>query len=113
MPVSRIHRTGSPYNARGASDLDFEQTADVIYLAHENHVPTKLIRLSHYLLAVQRRRVRPDDRGSDRARGRCDDPECGRGEQRQCLFPAIRHLCVTAYNEETGQESRASSTVSA
>jgi hypothetical protein len=48
MPVSRIHRTGSPYNAEELGDLDFEQTADVIYLAHENHVPTKLIRLSHY-----------------------------------------------------------------
>jgi hypothetical protein len=47
MPVYRVYRTSTPFNETELPDVDFEQTADVIYMAHENHDPTKVIRHGH------------------------------------------------------------------
>jgi hypothetical protein len=47
MSVARIYRVGSPYNAVDLSEVDFEQSADVMYLAHLNYAPGKLTRYAH------------------------------------------------------------------
>ncbi|MGG2305196.1 hypothetical protein ACE4Z6_27615, partial [Salmonella enterica] len=44
MGAARIYKVGSPYNGVDLAELDFEQTADTMYLAHLSHPPTKLIR---------------------------------------------------------------------
>src|SRR5882757_9272493 len=47
MSVARLYRTGSPYNAAELAELDVEQSADTMYLAHLNHAPAKLVRGGH------------------------------------------------------------------
>jgi hypothetical protein len=113
MPVSRIHRTGSPYNAEELGDLDFEQTADVIYLAHENHVPTKLIRLSHYSWQFSAVAFGPTIGVPATLAVAATTANTDAANSGNAYFPQQASYVVTAYNEETGQESRASNAVSA
>lgn len=47
MSVARIYRVGSPFNGEELPEVDFEQSADTMYLAHLNHAPTKLVRAGH------------------------------------------------------------------
>jgi hypothetical protein len=47
MSVARIYRVGSPFNGEELPEVDFEQSADTMYLAHLNHAPTKLVRADH------------------------------------------------------------------
>lgn len=47
MGVSRIVRVGSPYNAVDLAEVDFEQQADTMYLAHLDYPLTKLTRTAH------------------------------------------------------------------
>lgn len=47
MGIARLYTTGTPYNAVDLAELDFEQTADVMYFAHFNYQPQKLTRLGH------------------------------------------------------------------
>ena len=47
MGVARVFRAGSPFNGVELTEIDFEQTADTMYLAHIDHPPTKLVRAAH------------------------------------------------------------------
>lgn len=47
MGVARVYRAGSPYNGVELAEIDFEQTADTLYLAHIDHAPGKLVRSDH------------------------------------------------------------------
>jgi hypothetical protein len=47
MGWSRIYRVGSPYNGVELAEMDYAQTADVVYLAHLDHPVTKLLRYGH------------------------------------------------------------------
>jgi len=47
MSVARVYRVGSPYNGADLADIDFEQSADTMYLAHIDHAPEKLTRAAH------------------------------------------------------------------
>ena len=47
MGVSRVVRVGSPYNAVDLQEVDFEQQADTMYLAHLDYPLTKLTRTAH------------------------------------------------------------------
>lgn len=47
MGVSRVFRVGSPYNGVELEELDYEQQADTMYLAHIDHTPGKLTRTAH------------------------------------------------------------------
>lgn len=47
MGVSRVFRVGSPYNGVELEELDFEQQADTMYLAHIDHMPARLTRTAH------------------------------------------------------------------
>lgn len=47
MGVSRVVRVGSPYNAVDLAEVDFEQQADTMYLAHLDYPLTKLTRTAH------------------------------------------------------------------
>lgn len=111
MPVHRIHRTPSPFNAVELDEIDYEQTADVLYLAHQNHAPTKLIRAGHYewsfsdvsfapLIAV------PGGVGGSATTANTDAANSG-----NAYFPQPATYVVTAFDETTGQESRASASV--
>lgn len=47
MGVSRVFRVGSPYNGVELDELDYEQQADTMYLAHIDHPVGKLTRTAH------------------------------------------------------------------
>lgn len=47
MGISRLYKAGTPYNAVELADLDYEQAADVIYFAHRDHAPGKIVRAGH------------------------------------------------------------------
>lgn len=109
MPVHRIHRTASPYNASELASLDYEQTADVLYLAHENHSPTKLIRSGHAEWAFTAVTFGPLIAAPTGVNATATNPNTDAANSGNAYFPQAASYVVTAYNEDTGQESRASS----
>jgi hypothetical protein len=113
MPVARIHRTGSPYNAEELSELDYEQTADVIYLAHENHAPTKLLRLSHYSWQFTGVSFGPTIGVPASVTAIATTANTDAANSGNAYFPQTARYVVTAFNDETGQESRASTSAPA
>jgi hypothetical protein len=113
MPVFRIHRTPSPYNSSELVEIDFEQTADLLYLAHENHAPTKLIRASHSSWSFETVTFgptidEPTSLGVVATVANTDASNSG-----NAYAPQTDAYVVTAYNEDTGQESRASNSATA
>jgi hypothetical protein len=111
MPVHRIHRTPSPFNGSELSEIDFEQTADVLYLAHTNHKPNKLIRAGHADWSFNDVAFEPTIADPTGIGGSASTPNTDSANSGNAYFPQPATYCVTAYNEETGQESRASATV--
>ncbi len=111
MPVHRIHRTASPYNASELIEIDFEQTADVLFLAHTNHAPTKLVRAAHDSWTFTSITFAPTIAAPGGIGGVATVPNTDAANSGNAYFPQPATYAVTAYNENTGQESRASSTV--
>jgi hypothetical protein len=111
MPAHRIHRTASPYNASELVDLDFEQTADTVYLAHTNHDPTKLIRAGHYDWTFSTVTFGPSVGEPGGMAGLATTPNTDAANSGNAYFPQPATYVVTAFDETTGQESRASTSV--
>jgi hypothetical protein len=108
MPVHRIHRVASPFNASELAEVDFEQTADVMYFAHTNHPPTKLIREGHYEWTYDDVSFAPLIAVPGGIGGLATVPNTDSANGGNAYFPQPATYVVTAYNEDTGQESRAS-----
>jgi hypothetical protein len=113
MPIARIHKTPSPYNASELALLDYEQMADVLYLAHDNHPPTKLIREANDSWSFETVSFGPTI-----------DPPAGVGvtptvantdsaNGGNAYAPKVDAYVITVFDEISGQESRASSSASA
>ena len=113
MPVFRIHRTPSPFNSSELAELDYEQTADILYLAHENHAPAKLIRSSHYSWAFSTITFSPEIAAPTGLGVVATVANTDAANSGNAYAPHVDSYVVTAYNEDTGQESRASSAVTA
>jgi hypothetical protein len=111
MPVHRIHRTASPFNAEELSEIDFEQTADVLYLAHTNHAPNKLVRSGHYEWSFADVAFEPTIGDPPGIGGSATTPNTDSANSGNAYFPQPATYVVTAFNEETGQESRASGSI--
>lgn len=47
MGARRLYKAGTPYNAVDLAELDYAQTADVVYFAHIDYPPQKLVRAGH------------------------------------------------------------------
>lgn len=47
MGGARLYKAGTPYNATDLADLDYVQSADVVYFAHINYPPQKITRFGH------------------------------------------------------------------
>jgi len=108
MPVHRVYRAGSPFNASEMLDVDFEQTADVIYFAHENHVPQKLIRHDHTDWEFVDVTLGPTLGVPGTFSGTRFNPNQDAANSGNAYFPLPASYVVTAFNDETGQESRPS-----
>lgn len=113
MSVARIYRVGSPFNGPELQEVDFEQSADTMYLAHLNHAPTKLVRGGHTnwtfsTVAFSPTLSAPTGLTATASTPNTDAPNAG-----AAYFPQSAKYVVTAVDDVSGQESRASAPVTA
>lgn len=111
MSVARIYRVGSPYNSSELTEVDVEQSADTMYLAHINHPPGKLVRASHTNWTFSTITFGPTlgipaGVGVVVTQPNTDAPNTGAS-----FYPTDAHYVVTAIDDDTGQESRVSASV--
>lgn len=112
MPVFGVYSCASPFNAVDLAETDFEQTADVVYLAHEDHNPTKIVRHDHDDWQFLEVIFAPSIAAPTGIGGTATTPNTDAANSGNAYFPQPATYVVTAFNEDTGQESRASATVS-
>jgi hypothetical protein len=111
MPVYGVYTAASPFNESDLPNMDFAQTADVIYLAHQDHNPTKIIRHGHTDWQFLEVTFSPSITAPTGIGGTATTPNTDSANSGNSYFPQADTYIVTAYKETTGQESRASSTV--
>lgn len=112
MGVWRVFRAASPYNGVELDEVDFEQSADVMYLAHIDHPPTRLLRHAHDDWTFEAVAFGPTIDAPTGVGVTVTDPNQDSENDGNAWFPQPAHYVVTAVNDETGQESRASTAAS-
>ncbi|WP_179504347.1 MULTISPECIES: hypothetical protein [unclassified Sphingomonas] len=105
----RIYKVGSPYNGVELAELDFEQTADTMYLAHIDHAPAKLIRAGHTDWSFNDVSFGPNIDAPATCTAVATVPNTDSDNSGKSYFPQPATYCVTSFNDDTGYESRASS----
>ncbi|MDB5710879.1 MAG: hypothetical protein JWL96_2949 [Sphingomonas bacterium] len=108
MSVARIYRTGSPFNGAELAEVDFEQSANVMYLAHLNHAPTKLTRASHTDWTFAGVTFGPTLAAPTGLSAIETVPNTDAANSGNAYFPQDATYVVTAVDDVSGQESRAS-----
>lgn len=111
MGVSRLYVARTAYNAAELFDIDAEQSADVMYLAHIDHAPTKMQRFGHTdwrFADVQFGPLIAAPSGVAAIATVTNDGDGVLGGSSNS-HPIANAYVVTAIDDETGQESRASS----
>jgi hypothetical protein len=108
MGGHRVYSVGSPYNGAELAELDFEQTADTMYLAHIDHPPTKLVRASHTEWTFKGLTFGPTIAAPGSCAASATVANTDSANSGANYFPQPASYCVTAVNDDTGQESRAS-----
>ena len=98
----------SPYTGAQLAELDYEQSADVVYLAHIDVPPTKLLRTSNtdwefVTVTFGPTIAAPTGLVATNTTNNTDAENGGNS-----FFEQVAYYVVTAVDEETGQESRAS-----
>jgi hypothetical protein len=112
LSVSRIHKTASPFNADELGEIDFAQAFDVMYLAHLNHGPTKLVRSGHTSWAFSTLTFGPTIAAPTGLSVSVTNPNQDADNSGNAYFPQPDNYVVTAIDDQSGQESRASSPAS-
>ncbi len=107
MGASRIFRLALPFNAGDLPELDYVQTGDVVYLAHQDYPFSKIMRFGH-----------TDWRWEQVQFGPSQQPPTGLVVTPTVGNPATPNsepatYVVTAINNTLGQESRPTAPVSA
>lgn len=116
MSVARLHKTASPFNATELADIDYVQAFDVVYFAHLNHDPAKLVRSAHTTWEFSTLTFGPlieAPTGLLATATVANDDTENASTDAWAYFPQLRTYVVTAIDDETGQESRASAESSA
>ena len=113
MTVARIYKIATPYSYVDLADMDYTQAFDIMYLAHLDHDPGKLVRAghtnwSHSSVTFGPTINPPTSVGATAYVPNTDSDNDGNG-----YFPQPATYVVTAINDASGQESRASSPASA
>jgi hypothetical protein len=111
MSVARIYRVGSPFNGSELNEVDFEQSADTMYLAHLNHAPCKLVRAGHTSWAFSDVSFTPKvtiPTSVSAVATIGNSVVSGDG-----YFPQTAKYVATAVDDDSGQESRPSTSSSA
>lgn len=113
MGVARVYRAGSPYNGVELAEIDFEQTADTLYLAHIDHAPGKLVRSGHTDWQFRNVSFGPTLAAPSGCSAGSMVPNVDGDNGGKNYFPQQARYCVTAINDDTGEESRASPSAAA
>lgn len=111
MGGARIVRVPSPYNGVELAELDYEQSADTMYLAHLNQPPYKLLRFSHISWQFVTVTFGPDNTPPTDVTLDVHTPNEDQENDGNAWFPQDRSYVVTSLHDDTGQESRASASV--
>lgn len=109
MSCARIYRVSTPYNGSELGELDFEQSADTMYLAHLNYPPNKLVRADHTDWTFFTVTFAPALEGPAGVTATPATPNDG-GDSG--TYPTDAKYAVTSV-DENGQESRVFSTATA
>jgi hypothetical protein len=112
MGGARLYKVGSPYNASELDAMDYAQSFDTMYLVHIDHPVGKLTRSSHTDWLFSDVTFGP---GIDSPTGvsvTVTNPNTDAANEGNAYFPQPASYVVSAVNEDTGQESRASSSAS-
>jgi len=113
MGALLVYHAGSPYNGVDLADLDYEQTADTLYLAHLNYPPTKLVRSDNASWSFATVTFVPGispPSSTTVAATIADEDAADSGLN---YFPETAVYCVTAVDDNTTEESIGSPPVSA
>jgi hypothetical protein len=108
MSGARLVRVPTPYNAVELSEIDTEQSNDVMYMAHWDHGPTKLNRLSHTSWKFVTLTFGPTIPAPGGVAVAIHNPNQDQDNDGNAYFPLSSTYVVTGINDTTGQESRAS-----
>lgn len=112
MGVSRVFRVGTRYNGVELEEIDYEQQADTMYLAHLDHPVTKLTRAAHdswtfSTVTFGPKLPAPTGLYVNAIINNTDSENSG-----NAYYPRAMHYTVTAVDAD-GLESRANATVQA
>lgn len=107
MGVSRIYSVGSPYNGVELPELDYEQTADTMYIAHIDHAPWRLQRLGHTSWQFVPVTFAPALSAPASCSAAATTPNTDEENDGANYFPQPAAYVVTALNAD-GREGRAS-----
>ena len=113
MPSARLYRAASPFNDVELAELDYEQTYDVMYLAHIDHAPGKLERYDHADWRFLDLTFGPVIGPPADVAATATTPNVDADNDGNAYFPQPARYVVTAVNLDSGQESRASAEDSA
>jgi hypothetical protein len=108
MSVARIYKVGSPYNGSELAEVDCEQSASTMYLAHLNHPPTKLVRAGHTSWVFSTISFAPTLGAPGSMSATATTPNTDTANSGAAYFPQVARYQVTAIDDDTGQESRPS-----
>lgn len=111
MSVARVYRCGSPFNGSELPEVDFEQSANTMYLAHLNHVPKKLVRSTHTSWAFSDITFAPAIAAPTGVAVTATYPNTDAPNGGAANNPKSYNYRITAVNDATGQESRPSAVV--
>lgn len=108
MGAARVYRVGTPYNGVELAEVDFEQTADVMYMTHIDHPVTKLLRYGHTSWKFEGVTFGPKVAAPASCTATATTPNTDSENSGAAYFPQPAKYVVTAVVDGTGQESRAS-----
>jgi hypothetical protein len=108
MSGARIYRAGSPYNAVELAELDYEQSADTMYLAHIDHAPGKLTRTGHTSWTFSTITFQPGVDAPASCSVTATTPNTDSANSGAAYYPKTSRYVVTAVDDDTGRESRSS-----
>ena len=112
MPGARLYKVGSPFNAVELPEVDTEQSADVMYIAHIDHAAGKLVRLGHTSWEFKTVTFGPTVSPPTGTNAVATTPNTDSANSGNSYFPQPASYVVTAVDDDSGQESRASGAAS-
>jgi len=107
MGAARLYRAGMPFNTVDLPEVDYVQSADVIYFAHLNYPPSKLTRSGHTSWAFAEVTFGPTITAPTGVVATASKPNTDAANNGDNYWLRTAHYAVAAVNE-AGQISRLS-----